>query len=103
MIMFETPRLIVRHYTIEDLENFYLLNSDVEVMRYIRPVKTRIETDVFLREILQRSKENPKMGRWAVDEKSGDKAVGSVVIIPVDNSDKIQLGYALFKTVWGKG
>ena len=58
-ILFETERLIVRHYTNDDGNNFFLLNGDEEIMRFIRPVKTREETDLFLLEILQKQKENP--------------------------------------------
>jgi ribosomal-protein-alanine N-acetyltransferase len=103
MIVFETQRLKVRQYTVADMENFYLLNSDHEVMQYIRPVKNRMETDVFLRQILQQTKEKPLVGRWAIDEKEASVAIGSFAIIPVDNTDRMQLGYALLKSSWGKG
>ena len=48
-IIFETERLIVRQYVFEaDAENFFLLNSDEEVMKYIRATKSREECDAFL-------------------------------------------------------
>ena len=47
-IIFETERLIVRQYAFEiDTENFFLLNGDDDVMRYIRATKTKEECDVF--------------------------------------------------------
>jgi RimJ/RimL family protein N-acetyltransferase len=46
--IFETERLIVRQYVFEtDAENFFLLNSDEDVMRYIRATKSREECDAF--------------------------------------------------------
>ena len=52
-IIFETERLIVRQYDFEtDAENFFLLNSDEDVMRYIRATKSKEECDVFLKKIL---------------------------------------------------
>ena len=104
MILFETERLIVRHYTVNDGDNFFLLNGDEEIMRYIRPAKTREETDQFLTEILQKMEEDPATGRWAVEEKHTGVFVGSFAFIPIERmEDKMQLGYALLKPNWGKG
>jgi RimJ/RimL family protein N-acetyltransferase len=44
----ETPRLLVRQYTMDDAGDFFALNSNAELMRYIRPTKTRKECDAFL-------------------------------------------------------
>lgn len=102
-ILFETERLIVRHYTIDDQENFFLLNGDEEVMRYIRPVKSREETNVFFVEVMDYSKKNPTKGRMAVIDKSNGEFVGSFAIIPVEGSKHMQLGYSLLPVHWGKG
>ena len=102
-IVFETERLIVRLYDLNDEESFFLLNGDKEVVRYIRPAKTREGCNIFLREIIKYSEENPSLGRWAVDEKTTGKNIGMFAIIPVDNSDRLQLGYSLLKESWGKG
>jgi ribosomal-protein-alanine N-acetyltransferase len=103
-IIFETERLIVRQYAFEiDTENFFLLNGDDDVMRYIRATKTKEECDVFLKKAINAYKINPLIGRWAADEKITGKFVGSFAIIPIESSDDIQLGYALLKEYWGKG
>jgi len=103
-IIFETERLIVRQYDFKtDAENFFLLNGDDDVMRYIRATKTKEECDVFLKKAINSYKINPLIGRWAADEKSTEKFVGSFAIIPIEGSDDIQLGYALLKEYWGKG
>jgi [ribosomal protein S5]-alanine N-acetyltransferase len=102
-IVFETERLLVRHYTEEDADNFFLLNSDPEVMRYIRPVKNRQDTDLFFAEVIQYSKNNPAYGRMAVNEKHSGIFVGSFAIIPLENTIHMQLGYSLLPAYWGKG
>ncbi|HEY5771706.1 MAG TPA: GNAT family N-acetyltransferase [Chitinophagaceae bacterium] len=103
-IIFETERLIVRQYEFEtDTENFYLLNGDDDVMRYIRATKSKEECDVFLKKAIESYKINPLMGRWAADEKVTGKFVGSFAIIPIEGSEDIQLGYAFLKEYWGKG
>ena len=103
-IIFETKRLIVRQYVFDiDAEGFFLLNGDEEVMRYIRPAKTREECDVFLKEIIASAQANPGIGRWAAIEKKSGIFIGSFAIIPIENREDIQLGYALLKENWGKG
>lgn len=101
--VFETARLIVRHYTAEDADNFFLLNSDPEVMRYIRPVKSREDTDLFFAEVMQYSKDYPEYGRMAVNEKQSNIFIGSFAVIPLENTKHMQLGYSLLPAYWGKG
>jgi ribosomal-protein-alanine N-acetyltransferase len=104
MIIFETERLIVRHYEKNDKDNFFLINGDEEVMQYIRPVKSREETDKFFDETLAGYQEKPSLGRWAVNEKKSRDFVGSFAILPIPQQPElIQLGYALLKDHWGKG
>ncbi len=102
-VIFETERLRVRQYEPGDADIFYKLNSDEEVMRYIRPVQTREESDKALADYIAFYPEYPQMGRWAVEEKISGKQVGRFAIIFIPGSEKIQLGYSLFKEEWGKG
>ena len=103
-IIFETDRLIVRQYVFDtDAENFFLLNSDEEVMRYIRATKSKDECDTFLKQIIDAYRINPLLGRWAAEEKTDGIFVGSFAIIPIEGTQDIQLGYALLKENWGKG
>ena len=102
-IVFETDRLLVRHYTEADADNFFLLNGDPQVMRYIRPVKSRGDTDLFFTEVIAYSKNNPAFGRMAVIEKKTDIFVGSFAVIPLEKTVHMQLGYSLLPSCWGKG
>lgn len=108
MVIFETDRLIIRRYTLEDDENFFNLNGDPEIMKYIREPKSRQECTVFLKRNLAYYEQHPLMGRWAMIEKASNEFCGSFAVIPVETVDssrhaEIQLGYALLKDYWGKG
>ncbi len=104
MIIFETPRLIVRRFTGKDYTNFFELNSHPDVMRYIRAVRTKQECDMALHDQILKPRPHAYMGRWAVTEKSSGKFIGSFVIVPIPgDEEKIQLGYALLPPFWGKG
>ena len=103
-IIFETERLSVRQYVFEaDAENFFLLNSDEEVMRYIRATKSKEDCDAFLKQNIESYKINPLMGRWGAYDRSTGKFVGSFAFIPVEETNDSQLGYAFLKENWGKG
>ena len=103
MNIFETKRLLVRRYTQSDQENFFLLNGNEEVMRYIRAAKRREECDEFLLEVIAYSEAEKIYGRWAVENKLMKEFVGSFAIIPREGKEQMQLGYALLPDHWGKG
>ncbi len=102
-LIFETERLIVRPYVTGDELNFFALNGNEEVVRYIRAAKTREECDEFLATIIKDYAIHPLYGRWAVEEKQSRDFVGSFALIPVEGLDQMQLGYALLPGEWGKG
>jgi ribosomal-protein-alanine N-acetyltransferase len=103
-IIFETHRLLVRQYTYDDGEDFYRLNSDPEVMKFIRTPKSRNEALEFLRENIAYYAEFPDYGRWALLQKKDGQFLGSFMLRPsATQKDKVELGYALFKPFWGIG
>jgi [ribosomal protein S5]-alanine N-acetyltransferase len=102
-VIFQTERLRVRQYTEEDREHFFALNGNADVVQYIRPAKTREQCDAFLAEVTADATARPLYGRWAVEDKSSGGFVGSFAIIPVQGSERMQLGYALLPAHWGKG
>lgn len=101
--IFETERLLVRIFTSDDQRNFFLLNGNADVVRFIRPVKTKEASDQFLLEVIAAASTTPLFGRWAVHEKASREFVGCFAVIPVENTDHMQLGYALLPQHWGKG
>jgi RimJ/RimL family protein N-acetyltransferase len=102
-IVFETERLLVYPYTMDDLHHFFRLNGNEDVMRYIRPAQTIEQTKEFLQKIITDYKKLPGKGRWALYLKNDHRFVGTFAIIPIADTDMLQLGYALAKEDWGKG
>lgn len=105
-IIFETTRLTVRRFTHADADNFFLINGDEEVVRYIRKPMNKEDADKFLLQNIEFYSANPHLGRWAVEVKDSGIFVGSFALIPLpfqDEKDKLQIGYALLKLAWGKG
>jgi ribosomal-protein-alanine N-acetyltransferase len=104
---FETERLIVRRPRPDDKDNFFLLNGDENVMRYIRAVITKEESDAKLDQFLADDVANTLSkgkGRWLIDEKATGNFIGSFAIIPIPGEpEKTQLGYSFIPAAWGRG
>lgn len=103
MILFETERLIIRRFSADDTERFFLLNSNVEAMQFIRPVKSREESDSFLSENLNFYLDSSLLGRFAVLEKVRGSFVGTFSFLYLSGEADFHLGYALLPKAWGKG
>ena len=116
-IFLETPRLILRQFTEDDLDNLVALDSDPDVMRFINGgVASSREAIMskFLPDVLSYYEDYNNLGFWAIAEKSSEEFVGWVVLRPesrfriaklldVAEPDAIELGYRLRKVSWGKG
>jgi ribosomal-protein-alanine N-acetyltransferase len=102
-ILFETERLFVRRYTDEDFEIFFRMSGDEELMQYIRPAQSREECLEFFTKNNAAYAERPQLGRWALLSKENKETVGSFGVLPLPNTEEIQLGYVLLKEHWGKG
>lgn len=104
MIIFGTERLRVRQFETGDIDNFFLLQGDEEIMRYVRKPRTREQSDESFLTLLEDYKKRPGLGGWAVEEKSTGRFAGTFAIVPIPGQpEKIQMGYALLKVLWGKG
>ena len=104
MTLFETGNLLVRRFTPADAESFFQLNSSEQVMRYIRPVKTREECDLFLAENIRLYEEQPGNGRWAVVDKSNGSVMGMFSILCMDaDTGQLHIGYGFLPAYWGQG
>lgn len=103
-IIFETERLVVRYFNHEDFDNYFALQGNPVVMQYIRPARTREESDHFLSEKILPSSREDYRGYWAVQLKDTSEFIGCFVIIPLpDDAEKTQMGYSFLPDYWGNG
>ena len=103
-IIFETPRLILRRFTIADAYLIQQLNSDAEVLKYLHepPLKTIDQAkNIITTIILPQYKKN--LGRLAINAKNNDEFIGWCGLKYMSDLDEIDLGYRLKRSAWGKG
>ncbi len=108
-VFLETERLVLRRFTMDDVDNLVELDSDPDVMRYInggKPTPRDLIEDDHLPAFLEYYERGDRYGFWAVVEKSTDAFLGWFHFRPpLDSSDNdvAELGYRLHKAAWGNG
>lgn len=105
MMEFETDRLILRTYTMDDLDFFASLWADPEVIRFIGEGVTRSlpEAEERLKRII--TGYDSGFGLLAAWHKVEKRLTGHAGLVrqEVDGRNEIELGYWLARDFWGQG
>ncbi|MBI4664068.1 MAG: GNAT family N-acetyltransferase [Verrucomicrobia bacterium] len=100
-----TPRLLLRPFTRDDLDELAAILADAEVMRFsLLAPRSLEETRVALERILS-SYEKEGFGLCAVIHEEEAKLIGycGFVVRRIDGEREIELGCGLARAYWGKG
>lgn len=105
----ETARLLIRPALAGDIDGFFELDSDPEVMRYVggSPIKTKEEAGKMIRFIQDQYAENGT-GRWVIIDKSNNSFAGWTGLKFIreeinKHRNFYELGYRLLPRYWGMG
>jgi RimJ/RimL family protein N-acetyltransferase len=113
-VFLETERLVLRAFSMDDVDHLVDLDSDSDVMYYINggraTPRNEIESTVLPR-FISYYRDGLRYGFWAAIEKSTGQFLGWFHFRPGENSqagevapaDEPELGYRLRKAAWGKG
>lgn len=100
--MLETERLILRPMNDGDIERIFTLRKDEQVMRFIRePVKKREEAKKWI-ELVSSRWADEKIGFCSLIEKKSGEFIGWCGLWRLNETDEIEVGYAIAKEFWGK-
>lgn len=102
---FETERLLLRPYTLDDAEVAFAVNCDPEVSKYSGDggVKTREEMGVILRDHVIADYAKYGYGRYAVVLKESAEYIGFSGLKYLADVDSVDMGYRFAKKIWGQG
>jgi RimJ/RimL family protein N-acetyltransferase len=102
--MFTTDRLLVRHFTPDDLDEFAALCADPVVMRYMGDGETlpRSEVERWIG-ICQTKYATRGYGTSAVFERESGRFVGYCGVVRAPDRDFDEIVYAYHIEFWGKG
>jgi RimJ/RimL family protein N-acetyltransferase len=97
-IVFETERLLLRLFTIEDAHLIYDLNKDPAVTKFTHdPVKDMNHAKQIIEEVILPQYSLYKNGRWEINLKKGQEFIGWCGLKYGTESKEIDLGYRLKK------
>jgi len=107
-VYLETERLILRRFTLVDVDLVTALDADPAVMRYVtggRPTPREEIRDDYLPSWLAYYEPDRGYGFWAAIEKETGEFVGWFHLRPQrhDPDDEPELGYRLIASAWGRG
>jgi ribosomal-protein-alanine N-acetyltransferase len=103
-IVAQTKRLLLRHFTMDDLGPLAAMHSDPEVARFIGGVSTPEQTRDRLENWIE---EYQRYGfsKWAVILRSTGELIGRCGLSPelIDGVSQWELGWTLARGHWGRG
>jgi RimJ/RimL family protein N-acetyltransferase len=113
MVVFETDRLVVRHWSEADGDRVFDIYRRWEVSRRLgaepRVMADRGAASKAIQRWNERSREAP-YGVWAVEERSTGIVAGTVLLVPLpDPSDgtpgrgEVEVGWHFHPDAWGRG
>lgn len=107
-VFLETERLILREFTVDDVDVLVELDSDPEVVHFItggKPTSREHVVAEIVPAFLDYYRRTPGFGFWAVVEKATGEFLGWFHFRPGDGHppDEPELGYRLRRSAWGKG
>jgi [ribosomal protein S5]-alanine N-acetyltransferase len=103
-IIFQTPRLTLRQFTLADAPLILMLNGDPEVVKYLHEptLESEAHAEKILQDIILPQYKN-NLGRWALHVKDSNEFIGWCGLKYRSEIDEIDLGYRLMQKAWGKG
>lgn len=102
--IFETERLLVRHFVPDDLDDFAAICADPAVMHFMGDGETLSREEVARWiDICQDKYTGRGYGTSAVFEKSIEDFIGFCGVVRAPDRDFDEIVYAYHQQVWGKG
>lgn len=102
----KTKRLLMRQWRDEDLFDFWLLNSDPEVMAYLPGIPSEEDSNILAEKIIKLITKNG-WGFWAIETLNDNTFIGFVGLnepkyeLPVNPC--VEVGWRLARKYWGNG
>jgi len=102
--IFETKRLGVRRLKLNDFDAFHEMQSNLNVMQYVRGKAMTFQENKDELPILIKKYENPENDFfiYAVERKNDNTFVGTVALVKDENNDD-EIGYRFLEKYWKNG
>ena len=105
-IILETPRLILRHQVLSDLDDLWALYCNPNITKYIPDApRSREEAREELEWHMHGHLRNPSLGLWVTVHKETGKFIGRCGLLPwnIDGQEEVEVAYTLAEAYQGQG
>ncbi len=101
---FQTPRLEAERLAPHHLDDLLALHRDPEVMAELGGVRDEEQTRQYLARNLEHWAEHG-FGVWMLREKERPEVVGRAILrfLPLHGVQEVEVGFALYSRLWGRG
>lgn len=103
-LILETPRLLLRKFTLQDVDALSAILSDPVVMEYYPAPLDRKGVEEWIRRNLDRY-ERDGHGLWAMVLKANGELIGDCgcIVQEVEGRNEVEVGYQVRRDLWGNG
>jgi len=101
--MFETKRLLLRKLKESDTKDIFEMRKDPDVMRYIGEPQTDIKSSSTWIVKMSERWDKERIGFSAVVDKKTKEFIGWCGLWILNETNEIEVGYAISPKFWGKG
>ncbi|SFC61230.1 GNAT family N-acetyltransferase [Pseudoalteromonas denitrificans] len=105
-ILIETPRLIMREFTLDDLDAVYEFSVNEDVTKYtgdLGMVKTKQDAKDVITNVWQAEYKKYGYARYALVYKENNHVIGFCGIKYLPEENRPDVGYRMLPEYWGKG
>jgi RimJ/RimL family protein N-acetyltransferase len=104
MTIFETPRLIFRHFQPADVQVMYPWLTDAEIMRFMPTGQdyTMEQAEARIARYITHQQQHG-YSRGIMIERASGAVIGDAGLLYLPATQEVELGYRLGKPSWGKG
>ena len=105
-VILETPRLILCHQVIKDLDDLWALYCNPNITKYIPDApRSREEAQEELEWHMHGHPKHPELGLWATIHKETGKFIGRCGLLPwtIEEQYDVEVAYTLAQEYWGQG
>jgi ribosomal-protein-alanine N-acetyltransferase len=106
VIILETPRLLLRHQVLSDLDDLWALYCDPEITKYIPDApRSRAEAQEELEWHQHGHPKHPQLGLWATIHQATGKFIGRCGLLPwtIEERQEVEVAYTVAREFWGQG
>ena len=104
-LIYETERLLLRKFDLEDIPAVFEYGSNAVVSRYTGspPLTSMKEAEEIITDVILTDYQAYGYGRWALVHKADNKVIGFAGPKYLPELEQTDIGYRMLPEYWGKG